>query len=374
MIPTHSFLPPHPSTFLGQKIAESARENEDEGAWRRRQEEVGDFWDRVDEEHIKPILAGFDDASRAIIQSAQSLGGDEEAMEGEVQESLNGVNKEVTGQDGLLVSLQGDEGGTKALPGSLFPKQEHIQTSATSLASDAPTSSKPKSKPRSQIAEGLRKVRAAYLTAKRSYRISSSRLERVQKCLAMYEGTRNYHNFTVHKTFRDPSAKRVIKSFVVNPNPILIDGTEWLSLKVHGQSFMMHQIRKMVGMVALVVRCGCDPRRIVEAFGDMVISIPKAPSLGLLLERPVFDSYNKRAKSDLGREALDFGKYETAMEEFKGREIYGRIYRDEEQSNMYVPSAPRQLLFAGRGKLISWAGLAISSIISTTLQVKPFFL
>jgi len=27
----------------------------------------------------------------------------------------------------------------------------------------------------------------------------------------------------------------------------MINDTEWLKLKVHGQSFMLHQIRKMVG-------------------------------------------------------------------------------------------------------------------------------
>src|SRR5207249_2308041 len=108
----------------------------------------------------------------------------------------------------------------------------------------------------------------------------------LQDVLNLYLGTHNFWNFTIQKTHRDPSAKRVIKSFKVNFAPILIDGTEWLSLKVHGQSFMMHQIRKMVGMASLIVRCGCDPNRLVEAYGPANVSIPKAPALGLLLERP----------------------------------------------------------------------------------------
>jgi tRNA pseudouridine38-40 synthase len=90
----------------------------------------------------------------------------------------------------------------------------------------------------------------------------------------------------------------------------------------------------MVGMVALMVRCGCDPKRITESYGPEKISIPKAPSLGLLLERPVFDSYNKRAKGDLGKEPIDFDKFRKEMDEFKQREIYERMYRDEEKDNM----------------------------------------
>jgi tRNA pseudouridine38-40 synthase len=56
--------------------------------------------------------------------------------------------------------------------------------------------------------------------------------------------------------------------------------------------------------------------------------------LGLLLERPTFDSYNNRAKRDLGRESIDFDKFRKEMDEFKQREIYERIYREEEKDNM----------------------------------------
>ena len=126
---------------------------------------------------------------------------------------------------------------------------------------------------------------------------------------------------------------RVIKSFQVNPQPILIDGTEWLSLKVHGQSFMMHQIRKMVGMAALIVRCGCDPSRITQSYSPANMSIPKAPALGLLLERPVFDSYNDKMAQAHGREKIDFSRYEGKIQEFKEREIYQRIFREEGMGN-----------------------------------------
>jgi tRNA pseudouridine38-40 synthase len=117
----------------------------------------------------------------------------------------------------------------------------------------------------------------------------------------------------------------------VNPEPIVINGTEWLSLKVHGQSFMMHQIRKMVAMCALVVRSGCTPDRIKDTYGPDRIAIPKAPGLGLLLERPIFDNYNSKAKT-LDRDPIDFEKYATAMNEFKQREIYDRIFREEEDT------------------------------------------
>lgn len=373
LIPAHSFLPPHPSSYLGQKIAESARENDDEERWRSRQDEVESFWEKVDEEHITQILEGYDADSRNVLERAlylkegnaaapapsqnkesngngEELGsiqshevteaflnnGVNENSRREIEEFLDRIDKENASEDQVKLMLEDYDSDTRVLlETALLLREQEPSRSAASLACEA-QSSLTKDKNLPTIAEGIRKLRAAYIAAKRAYRISPARLERVRSCLAMYEGTRNFHNFTVEKKFRDPSAKRVIKSFVVNPKPILINGTEWLSLKVHGQSFMMHQIRKMVGMVALVVRCGCDPKRIAEAYGEESISIPKAPSLGLLLERPVFDSYNKRAKSEHGKGAIDFSQYESEMEEFKQREIYERIYRDEEKNNMFV--------------------------------------
>lgn len=179
----------------------------------------------------------------------------------------------------------------------------------------------------------IKEVKAAYIAAKKAYRISTRRRARVQEALNAYIGTRNFHNYTIQKKFSDPSAKRVIRSFNVGTDPVIINDTEWLSLKVHGQSFMMHQIRKMVAMAALVVRCGSPISVIQESYGPANISIPKAPGLGLLLERPVFETYNERAAREYSREKIDFDKYKKEMEEFKQREIYDRIFREEEKDH-----------------------------------------
>ena len=65
-------------------------------------------------------------------------------------------------------------------------------------------------------------------------------------------------------------------------------------------------------------------------------SIPKVPGLGLLLERPVFDSYNTLTATKYEREPLLFSKYEDKIEEFKQREIYERIFREEEERNEFT--------------------------------------
>jgi tRNA pseudouridine38-40 synthase len=229
------------------------------------------------------------------------------------EETENGETKEAAqSQDGADVSDQQAEA----------PK-----------ANSTVESVQPKKRELGPLDFALRDVKQVYVNAKRRYRVTPERLERLQAALDMYKGTRNFHNYTVQKAFKDPSAKRHIKSFEVNKTPIIINDTEWLSLKVHGQSFMMHQIRKMVGLASLVVRCGTPLDRISQSYQAQKMAIPKAPGLGLLLERPVFDNYNERATSSLGKETIDFSKYEEKLEAFKNEHIYQRIFDVEEKES-----------------------------------------
>jgi tRNA pseudouridine38-40 synthase len=178
----------------------------------------------------------------------------------------------------------------------------------------------------------LKKIREIRQREKKDYRISPERLEKVREAFRQFVGTNNYYNFTVDKTFKDASAKRHIKSFEVL-DPVIINGTEWLSVHVHGQSFMMHQIRKMVGIAMMVVRTGCPVSRIHDCFGPRKISVAKAPALGLLLENPLFDHYNNVISKVNQRDPLDFTKYKTEIDEFKQKFIYSKIFEQEESEH-----------------------------------------
>ncbi|EXJ72842.1 tRNA pseudouridine38-40 synthase [Cladophialophora psammophila CBS 110553] len=333
LIPTHSFLPPHPSSFLGRNSEKWAEKKDDLEWYRKRQEEVLGYWEKVDEEMIKPILAEYDQEIRAILEKAlwPKAQVPKNREDGDMQPSSStAVEKEVehqTSEPGPPQEVEIKDGDSQ--------DQDLANNNGKPISTGGDSTEQPKPSRSRVLDEAMKRIRQAYIAAKRAYRIPTERLDRIQEALNLFVGTRNYHNYTIEKTFKDPSAKRVIKSFLVNRKPIIINGTEWLSMKVHGQSFMMHQIRKMVGMVALVVRCGCDPKRLIDSMGPERLSIPKAPSLGLLLERPVFESYNKRAKDALGKEIIDFDKYKDAMDKFKQEQIYERMYRDEGKENVF---------------------------------------
>ncbi|MCJ1471178.1 tRNA pseudouridine synthase 1 [Pseudocyphellaria aurata] len=356
LIPTHAFLPPHPDSFLGKKLVELAEEANDLEGYQNRQRDVLNFWEETEEHYFKPILEPLDPSIRPAIpralfeleanhshgvMSADSL--DQVESETTLQhfkDSVLGLDELATDganrQSGASKTEEPDQrpvNAENAQPTRKLKEDGTIEDRQDT--SDQLGNSVPKHTDPSPLDIAIKKLRAQCIAAKKAYRIHPDRLARVRSSLSLFLGSQNYHNYTVNKDFRSASAKRVIKSFVVHDQPILINGTEWLSLKVHGQSFMMHQIRKMVSMVALVVRCGCHEARLQDSFMKERLSIPKAPGLGLLLERPVFDTYNERLVGQYGREKIDFGKFEGVMEEFKQREIYARIFREEERDNSF---------------------------------------
>ena len=336
LIPTYCFLPPHPESFLGKKLVELADRAEDREGFDKRQREVSTFWSEVEEQQIKPILDRIDPSTQeSLIKALFNL--EQSHQEGKSQHAKASaqLNTQPLTEPNIASTTTLDEMLSETVNGTAAissPKLSGVPApNSDSLMLDDCDHIEVKEPSALEIA--IKELKAQYIKAKRAYRIHPDRLEKVRSTLSRFLGTHSFYNYTIQKTFRDASAKRLIKSFVVNDKPIIINDTEWLSLKVHGQSFMMHQIRKMVSMMALVVRCGCHEGRIQDSYMADRFIIPKAPSLGLLLERPVFDTYNQRLGEASDRLPIEFTKYEKEMEEFKQREIYERIFREEERDN-----------------------------------------
>ncbi|OAL48182.1 tRNA pseudouridine synthase-like protein [Pyrenochaeta sp. DS3sAY3a] len=343
LIPTHSFLPPHPSSFLGKKLEEFAKEKNDVEAYRARQAEVANFWPETEEKYIKPILDSLNDSIRPLAEEAlynveaiDAAEGVDPVVDAVLNEEANAHKptdgNAAEGVEDKEVDVDKPVDEVKDTIDAIKNTDPHLTLDSESDGTrPLPTGVVDQA----ALETAIKTLKKAYLDAKQAYRISPERQSRVQKALNNYLGTHRYHNYTVQKKYSDKSAQRYIKSFEVAPEPIIINNTEWLSLKVHGQSFMMHQIRKMVGMVALTVRCGTDPEIMEKSYGNVIVRIPKAPGLGLLLERPVFDSYNEKQAPQNQRATIDFDRYRAQIDEFKEREIYQRIFREEAQGNQF---------------------------------------
>eukprot|EP01006_Ploeotia_vitrea_P004734 TRINITY_DN115308_c0_g1_i1.p1 TRINITY_DN115308_c0_g1~~TRINITY_DN115308_c0_g1_i1.p1 ORF type:complete len:466 (+),score=27.50 TRINITY_DN115308_c0_g1_i1:27-1424(+) len=126
--------------------------------------------------------------------------------------------------------------------------------------------------------------------------------------LQNYVGSNWFHNFTDQKrnplTSDDDSAIRVMYDVsVVNTDlPYVIDGIQFIAVRVVGQSFMMYQIRKMMGLAMAVVR-GNVKESMMEKARDRkwVMEIPMAPRSNLFLYRLWHDLYNNELREDQER-------------------------------------------------------------------------
>lgn len=169
-----------------------------------------------------------------------------------------------------------------------------------------------------------------------NFRITTDGLENLRKTLKLFEGTKNYHNFTSRKKPTDPSAMRFIMSFT-SSDPFVKDGLEYVVLKIKGQSFMLHQIRKMIGLAVAILRGFATVEETMKkAFTLDRIDIPMAPGLGLMLGEAHYDHYNKKFGQDGIHEPLIWDNVADKIEAFCQEKIYTEVTRTEiEEKSMF---------------------------------------
>ncbi|KAE8724327.1 Major facilitator superfamily protein [Hibiscus syriacus] len=152
----------------------------------------------------------------------------------------------------------------------------------------------------------------------------------------------------------DPAAHRYIVSFHAN-KVVTVEGIDFVKCEAVGQSFMLHQIRKMIGVAVAIMR-NCTPESliktalrnmiysIIDIFGEyhvpnpnmsdisvkdraVHINVPTAPEVGLYLDECIFSSYNQKWKDT--HEELSMKAYAEEAEEFKMKFIYSHISSTE---------------------------------------------
>lgn len=93
-----------------------------------------------------------------------------------------------------------------------------------------------------------------------------------------------------------------------------------------------------LAMAMLVTRTKTPISLIPKSFEENRINIPKAPALGLLLERPIFTVYNERQReraNQVHRDCVDFDAYKDKIEAFKQEWIYKKIFDAENNEHVF---------------------------------------
>jgi tRNA pseudouridine38-40 synthase len=162
LLPSHVFLPPHPKSYLAKKCREYAEKEGDLENYLARQKEVEGWWEQTNKK-VNNVLE---------------------------QEGWYKGKEDRTTIDKALEEVSESED----------PWKEEKEAKKAGGNQEEPL---------------LRRIREIHAQEKRAYHIPSERLERVRTAFQQYVGTNNFYNFTIDKTFKDPSAKRHIKSFEV---------------------------------------------------------------------------------------------------------------------------------------------------------------
>ena len=159
-----------------------------------------------------------------------------------------------------------------------------------------------------------------------SYKISDEKLEQVRSLLQRYKGTHSFHNFTSGKTMEEMSSNRYIME-IYTEAPFMHEHMQFITIKIKGQSFMIHQIRKMIGLVIAIVCGQADLEHFDRCFTQPKCDVPKAPGLGLVLEQIHYDGYNQKHGHLHG--GIDFSEHQAEMTEFHHSRILPYIYQQE---------------------------------------------
>ncbi|RHY93935.1 hypothetical protein DYB37_005682 [Aphanomyces astaci] len=176
----------------------------------------------------------------------------------------------------------------------------------------------------------------------KEFRLDASALEKLRETLAIFEGTHNFHNYTSKLPPYSPKCKRYILSFEAD-TPFVKNGTEWIRLRVIGQSFLLHHIRKMIGTTMDVLRGSTPASTITKAFEQTKMDLPKAPSAGLYLAKVPrrfqcyahFEVYNDKNENHRPSLAFDEPDQVARIEGFKEAFIFPEIMEREEQDAVF---------------------------------------
>lgn len=131
-----------------------------------------------------------------------------------------------------------------------------------------------------------------------------------------YIGTKSFHNFTKKNTKDPKSPIRFIKEIKI------INHNSWLEIEIKGQSFILHQIRKMVGLVILIMWYTKKEEIFIKNIFNKVFSknsnfnIPKAPPNFLFLKNVSFELYNKNYKKleNFEKIEIDENEYQNNLD------------------------------------------------------------
>ena len=191
---------------------------------------------------------------------------------------------------------------------------------------------------------------------------------RLTDILSDYVGTHNFHNFSPRMAASDATANRYILSFTCE-GIVDVGGEPWVRMVVLGQSFVLKQIRKMVGTAVAIAR-GVAPRDSIKTAlrKDVDVATPMAPELGLFLDETIYAHYNA-AWGDARSAPVRRDAWGDAAITFKLTRVYPHIAARDAEAG--VNAEWLRSLNERNFKFSRWASMGLRPVKRTAAAAAP---
>ena len=151
--------------------------------------------------------------------------------------------------------------------------------------------------------------------------------------LPHFVGSKNYHNYTKRKFADSPSARRVIWKFDIS-EPFDINNEKYVLWTIHGQSFMMNQIRKMLATVLCVSYDLLSLENLDKTFTLERWALSILPGDGLFLDKVEYRGQKRKFANQPGKD-VEFDAQRPIIEEWKNNKLFPSIAKLVAETDLF---------------------------------------
>uniref|UniRef100_A0A7S1V577 Pseudouridine synthase I TruA alpha/beta domain-containing protein n=1 Tax=Sexangularia sp. CB-2014 TaxID=1486929 RepID=A0A7S1V577_9EUKA len=167
------------------------------------------------------------------------------------------------------------------------------------------------------------------------YRITPEVLAKANEIGSRFVGAHNFHNFTTKVSYTDAFARRIVTKMAIVEPPKVVGKLELVVVQVQGESFMLHQIRKMTAVLVQMVREDSNPDDLELLFAAQKQALPLLPGEGLAMRRCKYDRFNALAETSGGRPVEWTPEVLEEHVQWRNEVLHPHIVELEQQLGMY---------------------------------------
>lgn len=150
----------------------------------------------------------------------------------------------------------------------------------------------------------------------------------------LFVGRHNFHNYTSNVAARNPSAIRFITDFTFG-DPFTVDGEQFVLFYIRGNSFMLNQIRKMVGTVVAASHGIATKEEIEKSLLLGNCRIQVIPGDGLMLLQIEYEDHMNKLKKQTINNDVEFRAWRPAVEDWKQNVLFRHIAKIVKEQDMF---------------------------------------